>query len=459
MEFIIKIKKKKKHLLNDKWVWQMAWRDARRNFSRLFLFISSIIIGIAALVAINSFNENLKNDINMQAKDLLGADFTVRANKPFEPAVLEIFDTLNVEQSSDAKMASMVVFVSDAGGIRLVQLVAVKGDFPFYGEVNAAPNDAYEKVKNGFYAALDENIAIQYEVSSGDSIRVGKLTFPVSGVIKNMPGTGSLSSTFAPAVYIPLEYLDSTGLVQFGSRIAYKKYFKTNSTEESEKLLADLKPTIKKYGYSIDTVDERKEDLGRGFENMYRFFNLLGFVALILGCIGVASSVHIYVQEKRSSVAVLRCLGASGWQSFNIFLIQAVMLGILGSLIGVTFGVVLQYFLPLLLSEFLPIDISVSLSIPAILEGLLLGLIISILFSFLPLTAVRTIPPLEVLRTGFEKVKRFSKTRLIIIILTLIFPLIFAIYQTDSTLNGVVFFAALVVSFLALTMVAAGITI
>jgi len=60
MEFIIKIKKKKKHLLNDKWVWQMAWRDARRNFSRLFLFISSIIIGIAALVAINSFNENLK---------------------------------------------------------------------------------------------------------------------------------------------------------------------------------------------------------------------------------------------------------------------------------------------------------------------------------------------------------------------------------------------------------------
>jgi len=130
------------------------------------------------------------------------------------------------------------------------------------------------------------------------------------------------------------------------------------------------------------------------------------------------------------------------------------MLGILGSLIGVTFGVALQYFLPLLLSEFLPIDISVSLSTPAILEGLLLGLIISILFSFLPLTAVRTIPPLEVLRTGFEKVKRFSKTRFVIIILTLIFPLIFAIYQTDSIINGVVFFAALLVSFLALTMVA-----
>ncbi len=72
MEYIIKIKKDSKNLLNDRWVWKMAWRDARRNFSRLFLFISSIIIGIAALVAINSFNVNLQNDINLQAKDLLG---------------------------------------------------------------------------------------------------------------------------------------------------------------------------------------------------------------------------------------------------------------------------------------------------------------------------------------------------------------------------------------------------
>jgi putative ABC transport system permease protein len=74
MDYIIKIKKKKKHLFNDKWVWRMAWTEGRHNFRRLLLFTASIIIGIASIVAIDSFNENLQRDIDAQAKDLLGAD-------------------------------------------------------------------------------------------------------------------------------------------------------------------------------------------------------------------------------------------------------------------------------------------------------------------------------------------------------------------------------------------------
>ncbi|MFQ5448344.1 MAG: hypothetical protein ACE5FF_15575, partial [Saprospiraceae bacterium] len=45
------------------WLLKMAWRDSRRNRGRLLLFISSIVIGIAALVAINSFSGNLQKDI------------------------------------------------------------------------------------------------------------------------------------------------------------------------------------------------------------------------------------------------------------------------------------------------------------------------------------------------------------------------------------------------------------
>lgn len=434
----------------------MAWRDARKNFSRLFLFISSIIIGIAALVAINSFNDNLQSDINSQAKELLGADFVVNTNKGFDSTVIAMFDTIQVPQATDARMASMVLFLSDAGGTRLVQIIAVDGDFPFYGEVETVPEDAFSKVKDGFYTVLDENIATQYEVSSGDSIRVGTLAFPVAGIVKAIPGTGSLSSTFAPSVYIPMKYLRETGLVQYGSRVNYKRYFKTETTAQADEIIKQIRPTLRKYGYGYDDVAERKEELGQSFENLYRFFNLLGFVALILGCIGVASSVHIYVQEKKESVAVLRCMGASGWQSFNIFFVQAVIIGLIGSMLGAFLGVVVQYFAPLLLSDLIPLDITLAISWSAILEGVLLGLVISILFSFLPLTNVRTIPPLTVLRTGFEKIKRFSKVRLSIILLTLIFPLTFAIYQTESAFNGSTFFLTLIAAFLLLTAVAKG---
>jgi len=454
MEYIIKIKKETKNLFRDRWVWKMAWKDARNNLSRLFLFISSIIIGIAALVSIDSFNINLQDNIDNQAKDLLGADFVVKANKQFEEELVIAFDSVDVPQASEANMASMAMFMTSTPGTRLVRVVALEGGFPFYGSVETLPSDAYEKVKNGPYIMLDENLASQYDVSADDSIKVGRMTFKVAGEVNKIPGGGGIQATFTPSVYFHKRYLDSTGLVQYGSRINYRQYFKTATEEDADALLDELKPTIRKYGHSYDDVEEQKEDLGEGFQNLYKFFNLLAFVALILGCIGVASSVHIYVKEKRKTVAVLRCIGASGWQSFNIFFIQTVILGIFGSLLGIGLGLLVQFALPVLLEEFIPLELNLSLAWGAIGQGLVLGIVISMLFSVLPLVSVRFVPPLAVLRTNFEPIVRVSKVRVLVICLIILFPLTFAAYQTDSILTGVFFFAALVIAFLCLAGVA-----
>ncbi|MEM7110186.1 MAG: FtsX-like permease family protein, partial [Bacteroidota bacterium] len=284
----------------------------------------------------------------------------------------------------------------------------------------------------------------------------GGLSFKVAGTVSQIPGGGGLQSTFTPSVYISLDNLDSTGLVQYGSRINYKKYFKTASQEETDNLLADLKPLIRQYGHSYETVEGRKNNLGDGFENLYRFFNLLAFVALILGCIGVASSVHIYVKEKKATVAVLRCIGASGWQAFNIFFLQTALIGLIGSILGVGFGLLIQYVLPLLLQEFIPLDLELKVAWEAIFEGILLGLIIAVLFSVLPLIAVRYIPPLTVLRTNYETIRSFSKTRILVICLIVLFPLVFATYQSESLEIGFYFFLALLAAFGCLSLVAWG---
>lgn len=450
MEYIIKIRKDKKHLFNDRWVWKMAWKDARNNMSRLFLFISSIIIGIAALVAIDSFNENLQEDINTNAKDLLGADLYIGSNNKFEEETLAVFDSLNVEQAMDVRFASMVLFLTPQGGTRLVQVVATEGDFPFYGKVETLPEDAMDYIDQGAYAVIDENLAMQFEVSSEDSIKLGNSSFVVKGIVRNMPGTNAVSATFAPSIYISMDDLEKTGLIQFGSRYNYRRYFKTNTTQEAETLEQDLMPLIKKYGYRHDTVEDEKEDLGEAFNNLYRFFNLLGFVALILGCIGVASSIHIYVQQKKSFVAVLRCMGASGWQAFNIFFVQAMVLGLLGSMAGILLGVGIQFLVPVLFGQFIPVEISMDLSWMAMVKGLLLGMIISAIFSFLPLSGIRKIPPLMVLRSEFNLKRVFSKMQAFVVVLAVIFPWIFAIVQTGSFVNGSAFIGALLGSFLVL---------
>jgi putative ABC transport system permease protein len=448
MEYIIKIKKDKKNLLTDKWVWSMAWKDARNNFSRLFLFISSIVIGIAALVAISSFNNNLQEDIDGQAKELLGADYVVHANTAIEPSFMARMDTLGIEIANTSSLASMAYFMTSTSGTRLVRVVAMKGNFPFYGELETSPDSAYKVMKeNGAYAMVDSNLATQYDVSTGDSIKIGNITFQYAGEVKNIPGGGAVQASFTPSIYIPMEYLDSTGLVQYGSRVNHDIFLKTQTTKIAEDIADLLKNDVKKQGHTFETVESRKENLGEAFENLYRFFNLLAFVALILGCIGVASSVHIYVKEKRATVGVLRCIGASGWQVFNIFLIQTVSLGILGSFLGVILGLGLQYSIPAILGEFIPLDINVAISWVAVSQGMLVGIVIAILFSVLPLISVRFVPPLVVLRNAMESSRKVTKTMVLTISLIVIFPLTFAAFLTKSWAVGAMFFGGLLVAF------------
>src|SRR6187402_937674 len=99
IEYIIKIKRHTRTILTDRWVWLMAWRDARHNFSRLFLFTASLVTGIAAVVAIGSLNYSLQNDLDRNARELLGADLVVNGNKKFEPEVLAAFDSTKLEQA------------------------------------------------------------------------------------------------------------------------------------------------------------------------------------------------------------------------------------------------------------------------------------------------------------------------------------------------------------------------
>ncbi|MBX2971128.1 MAG: ABC transporter permease [Cyclobacteriaceae bacterium] len=453
IEYIIKLKRKTRNILQDDWVWKMAWRDARHNFSRLFLFVASLITGIAAVVSLDSLNNSLQQDIDRNAKELLGADMVINGNRKFEPELEVLFDSLKHPQANEADMASMVLF-KQSGQSRLIRLVALEGDFPFYGAIETLPANAYSLMREQGYALLDETLASQYEVSSGDTIKVGNSFFEVAGVVTKIPGGGGILSTFRPSVYIAMSQLDSTGLVQFGSRVNYRKYLKTESDAETEALEKAIRPEVRKLGHGYDTVQERKEELGEAFQSVYRFFSLLAFLALILGCIGVASSVHIYAREKRDEVAVLRCVGSSGWQAFNIYFIQIFLLGIVGSVVGAALGLGIQQLIPVVFKDMLPVEVSFTVSWVSFAMGVVIGTVVSVLFSMLPLMAVRFVPPLTVLRADFEPARIFSKARLAVVVLIVLFPMFFAALQTRSVWIGLAFFGGLAVALGLLTLVA-----
>ena len=454
IEYIIKLKRKTRSIFSDPWVWRMAWRDARNNISRLFLFTASLVTGIAAVVAIGSLNYSLQNDLDKNAKELLGAVVVFNSNKPFDLEILTALDSAkDIAQAKDADMASMVMFMNNKQS-RLIKLTALQGAFPFYGKLETKPSNAYELMKRGRYAMLDESLATQYEISSNDSLKIGNLMFKVAGVVSKIPGGGGLTATLAPAVYISFNSLDSTGLVQFGSRVNYSLFIKTATEDRANEVIKKVDPLIKRFGYSYETIQARKEGLGEGFKSVYRFFSLLAFVALILGCIGVASSVHIYAREKRDDVAILRCIGSSGWQAFNIYFIQVFILGLIGSIIGAGLGVAIQQVIPIAFSDYIPLELEFAISWAAVIEGIILGGIVAVLFTILPLVSIRFVPPLTVLRADFKPGAIFSKTKIVAIILIVLFPILAAAYQTKSILIGLLFSTGLAFALGCLTLVA-----
>jgi putative ABC transport system permease protein len=131
--------------MNWKWLFLMAWRDSRKNRSRLFLFISSIILGIAALVAMNSFNMNLKRDIDSQAAELIGADLELESRRLPDAEAMKFIDSLKALSDDFAKeerFMSMIRFPK-ADGSRLVQVRAIEGGYPFYGNVETNPQNSF----------------------------------------------------------------------------------------------------------------------------------------------------------------------------------------------------------------------------------------------------------------------------------------------------------------------------
>ncbi len=417
----------------------MAWRDAKRNKSRLFLFVSSIVLGIGALVAVYSFRDNLQRDIDEQAKMLTGADLIIDSRKPLSSKAIAILDTLGDDRSRERSFASMVYFLKSSGS-RLVQVKAIEGNFPYYGTFETIPLKAGSSFQQGRGALVDKTILLQFNAKPGDSIRIGKLSFLIAGALNKAPGQSGLSSTVAPVVYIPLKYLEQTGLTKIGSRIQYKYYFRYNSPAKLEKQVKQLQLFFEVQDLDVETVESRKESTGRSFQDVSRFLALSGFIALLLGCIGVGSSTQVYIKEKLDSIATLRCLGLKASDAFLIYLFQIVTMGFIGAILGAALGTAIQFLLPVVLKDFLPVELTIEASWPSILQGIALGTLISILFALPALLAVRKISPLNAIRQSFEVVKRrFDFLMTLTVILIVLFVLAFTRLQMRNWVEALVF--------------------
>ncbi len=390
--------------MNWSLIVKTAIRDSRKDRSKLLLFMSSIILGVAALVAINSFNDNLVEDIELRSKSLLGADMTVGGNRPIPDSLLIALDSLTAESSTEVELFSMS-FLPSIEQSQFVRINALTGDFPYYGNLVTEPASAAKTYKSGEYALVDDGMMLQFGLEVGDFIKLGEITFPIHGRLLTAFGSVDVGTSFAPPVYISGKHIPGTDLIKPGSLVNYKNYYKVDSNVDLDNWKRDRRQTFRNASMRVTTVEDQRENLEQAFSNLNDFLNIVALISLLLACISVASSVLIYVKTKVQSIAILRCLGMKGEEAFMVYFLQIFMLGILSVILGVALGSAIQVVLPIILKGFLPYEVTTSLSFAAMLKGFVMGILSTTLFAMGPLLSVRNISPLKTLRISDDPVK------------------------------------------------------
>ena len=183
----------------------MAWRDTRASRRRLLFFSLSIVLGIAALVAIGSFGDNLRQAVNDQANGLLGADLLLFLRGEPEPGLSQVVAGLKAERARERDSGGLLSFPATGAEPRPVQVRALEGNFPFYGSFVTEPAGAVARLRQGGAVAIvDAALLEEAGARVGEEVRLGQQSYTVVGALKEFPGEPQVLTEMVPPMLVPL---------------------------------------------------------------------------------------------------------------------------------------------------------------------------------------------------------------------------------------------------------------
>ncbi len=390
-----------------------ALRELRSSWRRLGLHMAAIALGVAALVAINSFRAAVEGSVAEEGRALLGADVRLEASVPLDSgdvgAVLDTLAARGVPIARVTRLASMVM-ARPSGDVRLLQVRAVEGGWPFYGPVETSPAGRWPLAPDAPRALVDPAVLVQLDAAVGDTLLIGEARFVIDGTVEDLTGDVAIQTAIGPRVWIPRARLGDTGLDRYGSIIQHQAYLRMQDPAPLEAATggdpdAFFRPRLVDYDTAREQLDRLTDSLGA----VGRFLGLVALMALLLGGVGVGSAVNVFVRERLASAAVLRCVGASQRTVFAAYLLETTALALAGAAAGALLGLAVQAALPLVLGGFLPVAVGFRVYFGPVLAGLAIGAWVGALFALLPLLGVRGVAPLEALRSGFDSRTSFLR--------------------------------------------------
>ena len=442
-------------------------REARGGGGRLLFFIACLAAGVAAVVAVAGFSEGLDRGIRGEAKSLLTADLAVRGRRPIPEELKAAVD--RIAGAERAEVREMLTMISAAGTAEsgvgasprsiLVELKSVRGAYPFYGKLELEPAARLAEVLDDRSVVVAPEILGRLDLEVGDGLKIGGETFRIAGTVRREPDriTGALQ--MGPRLFVSAAGLERAALERLGSRVTYRTLVRLPSERQGElgEIAKDLGAYLEGDGrHRIETFSEAQPGLRRNFRRIGSYLALAALLSLLIGGVGVTQTVRAWLAGRMNAIAVLKCLGYRPREVLGLYLGQAAVLGLAGSLVGVGVGVAIQLVAMRLLAGALPVEHVTAWQPWAWARGLLLGVGVALLASLPPLVAGSRVPPIRVLRRDAEPLppSRLALAGSGLIMLTSLVAL--AAWQAGSWLWGLLFVGGLVATAALLGLAAKG---
>ena len=377
--------------------WLLAWRFLRRDLRAgdVRVLLAAMALAVMAVTAVSFVTERAERALALEANRLLGGDVVLRSDTAIGDVPRKLAHDIGLRQTETWSFRSML---RAGDGLSLSEVRALGDGFPLRGryriDAGEGEQDNTDLPQPGT-VWLTRAGAELLDVSVGDSVRLGRSDLRVAALVAQEPDAAMDYFNVAPRVFIRLDEIQATGLVQEGSRIAYR--FIVASDDGAAQRFVDAMQGQLERGQRLETVADARPEVRRALDRADRFLGLASLVAVMLASIAVAMAARRHSARHLDGCAVLRCLGASQRMISMIHIGELVLLGVIGCSLGVLGGWAVQSLLGDWLANVMGVAIPSSGWLPVV-QGFAVGLVVLLAFAVPPVIALRRVPALRVLR-------------------------------------------------------------
>ncbi len=394
-------------------IFKSALEDFRRNKIRTFLTSLGILIGVSSVVLLISFGLGLKQYIKNQFESLGTNLIIIMPGKILEGGSFSSggggiggirFDEKDILAIRKVKNTAYVVpvytksvTVSGEGKSETGTLYATTADiFPIrnleveYGSF-FDKNDVEKRSKKLVIGPkLAEKVFGSSDDALGKIVKIEKQAFTVGGILKSKGGGGFGGPDFDTFVYMPYK----SALAFNPEKQFYTILIKANNEEAIPQVKDDLKTALlKTYKEDDFSVVEQTEILN-AVASIFAILNTvliaIAAISLVVGGIGIMNIMYVSVIERTREIGIRRAMGATGRDVLMQFILEAVILSLIGGLMGLG----LSFLVVLLIQPFFPAYVDTTAV--AIAIGVSSG--IGIIFGVFPAKRASDLSPIEAIR-------------------------------------------------------------